>query len=308
MERVQSKKAPKKRHSITNEFRRSMYGRLFVLPWLIGAIIFFIIPFIQTSVYTFSNMIVNGAGMKLSFVGLDNYIRVFTDNKDFKENLLASSNLLIQIPVILAFSLFVAMVLKNKFFGRTVARTVFFLPVIIASGVIIGILKESVFNSSGTGDISQQTAYMFQAPDFTILLSNLGIPGVIVDNMKTIINQIFDLCWKSGVQTLLLLAAINNIPNSSYEAADIEGATEWEKFWKITFWMITPVLYVAVIYTIIDSFTDYSNKMMRYISTLFTKGNYCYGDTVSFIYFIIVLICIGLFSLIVSKHVFYMSE
>lgn len=306
MTRVQTK--TRKRHVVTNAFRRSMYGRMFVLPWLIGAILFFIIPFIQTSIYTFSSMSINGNGMQFWNVGLQNYIGVFTDDADFKKDLVSSAYLLYQIPVILAFSLFVAMILKNKFVGRTVARTIFFLPVIIASGVIIGILKESVFNRSATGDLTQQAAYMFKAPDFTIVLNNLGIPQRIVDVMGTVIGQIFDLCWKSGVQMLLLLAAINNIPSSSYEAADIEGATEWEKFWKITFWMISPVLYVATIYTIIDSFTDYGNDMMRYIAKKFTEGKYCYGDTVSFIYFIIVLLCIGLFSAIVSKHVFYMSD
>lgn len=306
MSRVQTKN--QKRHVVTNAFRRSMYGRLFVLPWLIGAILFFIIPFIQTSVYTFSSVTINGNGMQFWPVGFQNYIGVFTDDAGFKTGLVSSAYLLYQIPVILSFSLFVAMILKNKFVGRTVARTIFFLPVIIASGVIIGILKESVFNRSATGDIAQQAAYMFKAPDFSIVLNNLGIPQGIVDVMSTVISQIFDLCWKSGVQMLLLLAAINNIPSSSYEAADIEGATEWEKFWKITFWMISPVLYVATIYTIIDSFTDYGNTMMRYISDQFSKGKYCYGDTVSFVYFIIVLLCVGLFSAIVSKHVFYMSD
>ncbi|MFQ8952152.1 MAG: ABC transporter permease subunit, partial [Oscillospiraceae bacterium] len=89
-----------------------------------------------------------------------------------------------------------------------------------------------------------------------------------------IINSMFDLTWQSGVQILLLLSAINNIPSSFYEAAVMDGATAWEKFWKITFPTVTPTLLVSVIYTVIDGFTDYDNKVMQLLRSYYTNNNY----------------------------------
>lgn len=149
---------------------------------------------------------------------------------------------------------------------------------------------------------------MFEAPSFEDTLSNLGLPQKVLEVFTNIVNQLFDLMWKSGVQILLMLAAVNNIPQSSYEVADIEGATEWEKFWKITFPMVSPTLLVAVIYSIIDSFTDYGNSVMRMISEKMSQGYYEYSSTLAFVYFACVLIIIGLVGLVLSRRVFYASE
>ena len=110
------------------------------------------------------------------------------------------------------------------------------------------------------------------------------------------------------MQIVLLLAAVNHIAPSSYEAADIEGATAWEKLWKITFPMISPTILVVIIYSIIDSFTDYGNTIMRSITTYFQAGNYGYSNAISLIYFVAILLIVGIVNLIVSRFVFYSTD
>lgn len=297
--------------SIPFEKKRSIAGVLFILPWLIGTALFFVLPFCQSALFTFNNIQFTSSGFKLTFSGLYNYNYVMNSDPQFKTLLpTAFLNMAYQVPIIVFFSLFIAMILKSKFHGRTFCRAIFFFPVIIASGVVMGILSENMnLGSSVTQNLSaQQSSYLFQAPDFLVILKNLGLPTTVFGLLTVVINQMFSLVWKSGVQILLLLAAVNNIPDSSYEAADIEGATEWEKFWKITFPLVSPTLLVAVFYTIIDTFTDYQNQVMRYINKMAASAFYSLSTTMAFIYFIGILIIVGIINMILSKHVFYMSE
>ncbi|MCQ2450244.1 MAG: ABC transporter permease subunit, partial [Clostridia bacterium] len=209
------------------------------------------------------------------------------------------------VLIIVFFSLFVALILRGKYKGRTVARAVFFLPVIISSGVVITALQENIM---GTGISGNETTYLFQATTFETLLKGIGLPDKLMITFTDIINQLFDLSWKSGVQILLLLAAVNNIPKSSYEVAEIEGATEWEKFWKITFPMVSPTILVTVIYTVIDSFTDYSNQVMRLIQEKLNFGYYEYSSTMALVYFACVLIIIGIVGGLISRKVYYQAD
>ena len=302
--KTEKRKRPGFRLSFTA--RRAVAGRLFLLPWMIGALYFFVLPFIQGVVYTVNKVSFTPQGVQFTFVGIKNCLSAFTD-LDFTKNLTSSlTNMIPQVVIIVFFSLFVAIILRGKFRGRALARAIFFLPVIISSGVVITVLKENVMSGVGMG--MKEASFLFEAPSFEDTLSNLGLPQKVLEIFTSIVNQLFDLMWKSGVQILLLLAAVNNIPQSSYEVADMEGATEWEKFWKITFPMVSPTLLVAVIYSIIDSFTDYGNSVMRMVSEKMSQGYYEYSSTLAFIYFGCVLLIIGLVGLILSRRVFYASE
>ena len=198
------------------------------------------------------------------------------------------------------------MILKEKFFGRSAARTVFFFPVMIASGVIITILKEQVMMSVSTSD--NTAAYLFQAPDLVKTFASFGLPDFVLTSITDIVNGFFNLTWKSGVQMLLLLSAINNIPQSFYEAAVLDGAGAWVKFWKITFPAITPSLLVVIIYTIIDSFLDYDNLVMEMIRDYYQNNNYTYSATIGVIYFVCILALVGIVSLVMRKLVVYMYQ
>lgn len=286
--------------------RRAWWGRLFILPWFIGAFFFFVIPMLTTVVWAFSN--VNFATRTSTFIGVENFRSLFTEDANFLPNLVKSvGSVILQVPVIVVFSLFIAMILRQKFIGRTVCRAVFFFPVIIASGVVITILRTQVMMTDSATSAAQQ-AYMFSFPAFDSLTQTLGLPTFITDFVTGIVNGFFDITWKSGVQIVLLLAAVNHISPSSYEAADIEGATAWEKLWKITFPLISPTILVVVIYSIIDSFTDYGNTVMKSITDYFHEGMYAYSNAIALIYFVTILLVVGLVDLIVSRFVFYSTD
>jgi ABC-type sugar transport system permease subunit len=283
------------------EARKAWYGRIFILPWAIGFIFFFAIPLVESFYYTFTQLNITSKGLEFQWVGFDNYLQAFTKDPDFNRNIVESvGNIVYQVPIIVFFSLFVALILKGNFKGRGLMRAIFFLPVIISSGVVITILKENVLISS-TG----QSGSLFQAGSLTSVLVDSGFGIAFSKIIINTIGQVFDLTWRSGVQTLLLLSALHSIPDSMYEAADIEGATGWEKFWKITFVLISPTLVLSVIYSIIDYFTDYSNKVMRMIKTFSDQGLFTYSTTISFIYFVAVMVIIMLVNNLLAKRAFY---
>lgn len=285
--------------------KRAMTGRLYILPWFIGFICFFLIPFIEGVVYTVNKLSFGENGVNLSFVGTANYKKLFSD-LDFLKVLSSSlAGMFPRVLIIVFFSLFVALILRGEYKGRTLARAIFFLPVIISSGVVITVLQENIMGSGISGN---ETTYLFKATSFETLLEGIGLPDKLMKSFTEIINQLFDLSWKSGVQILLLLAAVNNIPRSSYEAADMEGATEWEKFWKITFPTVSPTILVTVIYTVIDSFTDYSNSVMRLIEEQLSLGYYEYSSTMALVYFVCVLVIIGIVGGLISRKVYYQVD
>ena len=285
--------------------KRAMTGRLYILPWFIGFICFFLIPFIEGVVYTVNKLSFGESGVNLSFVGTANYKKLFSD-LDFLKVLSSSlAGMFSRVLIIVFFSLFVALILRGEYKGRTLARAIFFLPVIISSGVVITVLQENIMGSGISGN---ETTYLFKATSFETLLEGIGLPDKLMKSFTEIINQLFDLSWKSGVQILLLLAAVNNIPRSSYEAADMEGATEWEKFWKITFPTVSPTILVTVIYTVIDSFTDYSNSVMRLIEEQLNLGYYEYSSTMALVYFVCVLVIIGIVGGLISRKVYYQVD
>ena len=298
------KKSPK---HLSLKAQHAKWAWVFLAPWLIGISVFFVWPMAQAVVYSFSRLTITAKGFQLDWVALENYTHLFTRDTFFLPNLTeALGKVVPSVLMITAFSLFIAVILKEKFIGRSAARTVFFFPVMIASGVIITILKNQVMMSVSTG--GDTAAYLFQAPDLVKTFASFGLPDFVLTSITDIVNGFFDLTWKSGVQMLLLLSAINNIPQSFYEAAVLDGAGAWVKFWKITFPAITPSLLVVIIYTIIDSFLDYDNLVMEMIRDYYQNNNYTYSATIGVIYFVCILAFVGLVSLVMRKLVVYMYQ
>ena len=286
---------------------RANAGRTFILPWFIGIILFFLIPFVTSIVYSFHDLsFADGGRLTLDFVGFDNFAYAFTKDPDFMTVLGRTVlDIIYQVPIIVFFALFIAIILTQNFRGRVIFRAIFFLPVIITSGVIIYILNQDAFSgmiSSSNGS----SAMMFQSSGLADMLIESKVPTVITSYVSTIINNIFNLTWKSGVQILLFIAALKNISSSLYEAAKVEGASGWETFWKISFPMISPILFANIIYTIIDSFTDYNNYIIQMINNAaFSQIRYGYSSAISWIYFIVIFIIILIVSFIVGKKVYY---
>ncbi len=249
---------------LRNDQRKSMWGIIFVIPLLIGFIYFFFIPFILTFKYSFSyvDKFTGHAGLTSIWVGLSNYKYIFSElnitynyeSLIFLEFLLeVLIELVTDLPIILIFSLIMAVVLNSKFTGRTFVRAVFFMPVIFNSQAIdLAIASQSAMSDMIESNTQTIFENMFSFEDF---LLNANLPASIVAFLGDASNKIYDIISYSGIQILIFLSAIQSVPKHLYEAAKMEGATQYEMFWKITFPMVSPMLLTTAVYTIIDSYT-----------------------------------------------------
>ena len=207
------------------------------------------------------------------------------------------------------FSLFIALLLNQKFRGRTFARAVFFLPVLVATGPVLAVIKGDI----STNGISsgEQFSALFQTDLVDELLQFLGIYNLnqqLTMTIQTITSDIFNLLWSAGIQILIFLAALQQIPVSAKEAASIEGATGWEFFWKITFPMISPMILANLIYTVIDTFIDSENPVMSIVLAQSRGLRYGLSAAMAWIYFLIVAVALAIIVAIVSKFVFYEND
>lgn len=278
----------RKRRPLSYEREKRYIGWLYVLPWLIGLVYFFLIPLGFSLVNSFSNLSIEPGKMSFEFVGLEHYkTALFVDSNTLPSLFGSIGNLLYQVPILLIFSMFVAVILNQKFPGRLFLRGVFFLPLITTSSVVMQIISgDSMAQSmmSGTADSA-----LFQVTSIRDWMMNSTLPYEVTNFIFDFINSIFDLVWKSGIQILLLLAGLQTISGTLYEAASIEGATAWESFWKITIPMLSPILLLVTVYSIIDSFTDMSSNMvMSKITALANNFNYGVSSALSWLYFLLV--------------------
>ena len=292
----------KKRKS-SIEKRQAMHGRLFILPFTIGFLYFFLRAAIQSLSFVFSNVKLKLGGFDMNFVGLKNLRYIFMSDPDFNKNLVsAMTTLLYKVPVVIIASLFFAMLLNAKFKGRTFVRAVFFLPVIIASGVVIEIINSDTF-ASGLISSSEGMESTVKASSYglTSLLIDMGLGEKIVTYFSTISSNLYDLMWGTGIQMIIFLAALQSISPALYEASSIEGASAWENFWMVTIPMIGPMILINVVYTVIDTFTDASNTVMKQISECFDSHQYDRAAAMSWVYFLLIGIILGVILFISSR-------
>lgn len=298
----------KKKVHMDLERRSGWTGRFFALPFYIGFVYFYLMPLLQSIRFSFSNVTVDISRYNMSPSGFENYKYVLTGDQNFTTNLFSSlGQLLWQAPVILISSLFFAIILNSKFHGRTFVRTVFFLPVIIATGIVINIIKgDVVANSVLTGNVVAG-GQIFQSVALQNLLIGTGLNAGMITFFTTISNNMFDLLWKTGIQMIIFLAGLQSIPPSLYEASAMEGATAWENFFKITIPMLSPIILVNLVYTVVDNFTDASNVVMRQVLKNTNLLRFGWASAMAWIYFllisIVLTVVIGIFARITSDKV-----
>lgn len=287
------------------ESQRSRVGFSFVSIWIVGFIFFTLYPMIDSLIYIFSDIDI--ATNSKEFVGMYNLDYVFNSDPYFVRNVVESlGDLLYQIPMILIYSTFFGMVLNQKFFGRTLVRVIMFFPVIVASGLVMNILNgDYVAQQLLTGD---KSSALFNADIIRTFLLKMNLSVDLVDMLSGWANNIFQLSWKSGIQTILVLAALQGISSSVYEAAKIEGATGWEIFWKISLPMISPILLINVVYTVVDSFTDLSSPVMSYIVEQQNQLRLELASTMAWIYSVMVFAMVGIVFLAVGRMVVYSNK
>ncbi|MCD8187903.1 MAG: sugar ABC transporter permease [Ruminococcus sp.] len=307
MSKADAKSGKRARKKLSYERRKGLYGYGFIALWLIGTIIFFLIPLVKSFWYSLNDVSIGDGEMITKWAGLSNYDYVLTVDENYADYLKSTLlETLWKTPLILIFSLFIAVILNQKFKGRTLARAIFFLPVIIATGPVYKIINGDMGTTGNTG--AGQFSTMFSTDLVGELMQFLGIYG-LSDNMSTLIetvaDNIFGIVWSTGIQILLFLAALQNIPPSAKEAAQMEGATAWEYFWKITFPYVSPFILANLIFTVIDSFTSPTNLVMNRILKMKEGWFFGYASAMAWIYFGIVLIAIGIITAIVNKFIYY---
>ncbi len=260
--------------------KRSRTGFLFILPWLIGFIWFYARSLFMSIQFSLSNLSVSpGGGYTLDFVGLDNFLYAFRAHATYKQVLTTSvGNMLIDVPLITFFSLFMAILLNRKFRGRTLVRAIFFLPVILNSEAIVDAMD--LARNMMSGGLSSASAEMAQASSggmgiayYMEMFGSLGIPEFLIVYLMGAVTRVSDIINASGVQIIIFIAALQSVPGPMYEVAKIEGATTYETFWKVTFPMVMPHIITNIVYTVVDSFTQSDVVELAY-NTAFTESNY----------------------------------
>jgi ABC-type sugar transport system permease subunit len=287
--------------------RNAISGYLFIMPFIIGFLAFMVKPFFQSLYMSFCNVELGAGSFSMTFAGIANYIRAFTVDTEFNRLLVEEiARMSYNALAIMVFSFFVALILNQKFKGRAFVRAVFFLPVILSSGVILGIEYDNTLLASLQDTIQQSTGNASITGVLEKILTTSGVGSRAFDKVFEIVDGVYDVAIASGIQIIIFLSGLQTISQSMYEAAEIDGCTAWESLWKITFPMISPLFLVNWVYTIVDFCMRSDNEVIEKISdTMIVNLNYGFASAMAWIYFVIVIAIIGVSSLIISKGVYY---
>ncbi len=290
------------------ESKKSWYGFYFVLPWIIGMVLFFLIPLISSLRYAFSDVVVD-IGMDVSWIGLDNFKDIFADSDGYQTNLIESiTTFLTQMPIIIIVSLILALILNSKFKGRTFFRGVFFVPVIVATGVVMSLLSQSygpngaiIQLSSSISEDAYSAVGTGGGMDFSELLNSLQLPEDVTARLNIMITDIFNTIWTCGIPVVLFIAGLQTIPSQLYEASKVEGATAWEEFWYITLPSIGQTLLLVMIFTLIELLTKSDNPVIDQAYDQMQNIQYGLSAAMLWVFFAIIAAITGLIIFIFSK-------
>ncbi len=289
--------------------RRGYYGYFFILPLVIGVLLIFIPNLFHTFQYSVSELEMGERGYNATFEGFGQYVGAFREDAYFVPHLLSElKGFLTNVPIITIFSMFIAVLLNGQFRGRGIARLVFFVPVILSTGIIASVeagtelLANVEAGALGETETSLVTGIsdmllQMQLPDFLIKLINSAITGI------------YDVVQRSGMQIFILLTGLQEIPPSLYEAANVEGCNGWSSFWKITFPMMGPHIRISIVYTIVDLTSRTDTVLAEYINMIAFRSNmFSLGTAMYMIYMLIVLAIVAVVLLILNRFIKYNGE
>lgn len=285
--------------------KRKLNGFLYVLPFILGFFLCFAIPLFNTVMYSFNKVSVNDTGgMKFDYIGFQNYIDLFqsevTTGEQPMARLFADQNLsiLTNVPLIVIFSLFIALLANLKFKGRGIVRVIFFLPIIFGLDIVIDMLAIT----TGGEWVKESSGLFSQSYISVLLMRYMDIPMSILQPVISYVDKIFDVLSQSGVQTLIYLAGLQSISPSLYEVAKIEGATAYETFWKVTIPTIMHITLFVTIYTVVDMFLKSPISEEAY-SFAFEQSKIGTGSALSVVYILNVLLVLGIVMVVLRKVV-----
>ncbi|HHT90347.1 MAG: sugar ABC transporter permease [Bacillota bacterium] len=295
--------------ALTYKQSRRLKGFLFVLPWLIGFVLFFLIPIVNTLIFSFNVVgVAEQGGRSLVFAGLQNFIDLFqvelaSDNQTqiyrmFYEEF---TTILVNTPLIVIFSLFAAILLNIEFKGRGLVRVIFFLPIVLGLDVVLGLMLMST--GATYIDSQVQSSAFLQADLIQRVLFSSGLPRGFIQFLSDAVAQVFEMMAKSGVQILTYLAGLQSIDQALYEVADIEGANKYETFWKITLPMVSPLTMFVTVYTLVDMFLASALTNEIYTFTIL-RNKIGIGSALSIVYLLFVLLIVGLVAFLFSRVVY----
>lgn len=281
--------------SLTNKQRESLAGYAFISIWLIGFIFLTMIPLFDSFIYSFQRItIVGGEGIRLTFVGIENYLNLFTTDLTFLSRLQDFVfEMVLFVPVMNILAMLIAILLNRQFKFRGFFRAIFFLPVIITSGPVIA---ELLRQGAGTLPIITESGFLNIVEQI--------LPPFLNGPLQSLFSQIIFMLWFSGVQVVLYLAGLQKLDQSMYEAAQIDGANVWETFWKITLPSLRPMIVVSSIYTIVTLATFANNPLILWISSVMFNPNlgYGYASSLAWIYFLVIALLLWVTTRLVSPR------
>lgn len=273
---------------MTNKRRKAIIGLAFVSPWIVGFFVFTLYPMLYSLFLSFHQVKITPVGVKTKYIGFENFNYAFFSDPVFLEKILNYvMEMMLNVPIIIVFSLIIALLINQKIKFRGMFRTIFFLPVIITSGPVINELL-----SQGASSIPNIEQYGM----FTMIENSLS--PIIAEPILYLFKQIIMVLWFSGVQILIFLAGLQKVDRSMYEAARIDGASAWESFWKVTLPVLMPLVIVNVIYTIVYVSTFALNEIIILIkNNMFsTITGFGYATAIAWIYFIIIMIVLAIWT------------
>ena len=315
-----------KRHTydkLRHEHQKTFVSLMFLLPTIIGFLLFFLYPLVMSFVYSLSSLEIVPGSPNI-FIGyilsedadgklqaskaasvFFNYVYALRENVDFPVALWDTvKTTVVDTVVITIFSLLIAVLLNGDFRGRGFVRAIFFLPVIFNSEAITEALESaSSLSTLASQDSANALSQLFDLDQFLI---ELKMPVKLVSFLGSITSAIYRTISYSGIQILIFLAAIQSVPKHLYEAAKIEGATAYESFWKITLPMVSPMIIPVIVYTIVDSFLR--SDINDIIDLQYKNSEYGRHAAMSWIYLFSAILILVVLVGIVSRFVFYYDD
>jgi ABC-type sugar transport system permease subunit len=278
----------KRHHRLNANTKRNLEGLIFIAPWAFGFLIFLAFPLGFSLYMSFHSVRILPAGPSIRYLGLEYYKEILFSSSSLYEELIPfMQEVIIMLPIILIFSLLIAILLNQTFRGRLLFRTIFFLPVIFSTGAVV-----VEFVNQGQGSLGFMEKY-----NISFYLQMYLGDHVWTTSIMHVMDRFILILWYSGVQILIFLAGRQTISRSVYEAAQIDGASPWEVFWKITLPAMIPFILLNLIYTVVDMFTFPFNPIIQLIGL----GNYGYNSALAWIYFIMIVLFLLIVLFIFSR-------